>query len=147
MGGVFRVTVSNCMFDGGMRNKRTGILTNIRELADALGGMMCTGRRPGRCDRTGKKHWGWRPEVVDGKVVSFPTAAEAAYPEGFNNTVAAAIAAANRRLGPTSGTGCHVFSDIFAGLDARLSWAVAGALGVVGPTGPAASGACSSSAR
>ena len=139
--GVFRVDICNCMFAGGRRRKRTGILTNCRALADALQGKMCT--TADVCDRTGKKHLAWTPKVVKGEVVSYPTAAESGYPRGLNALVARVIAEESRRRQQADDFAFD-FSEVFSGRRARLSRAVAVALDVEGPARISGSPSCSS---
>ena len=116
--GVYVITVSNCMFEGGARSKRTSLLTNLPEIGRALQGNICTGKAV--CDRTGNPHATWQPEVVKGVPVKYPTADEAEYPVGFCNALAEVIA--NLDVGIDNDL---VLSEVLSGPRAPLSVAVA----------------------
>ena len=64
---------------GGMRLKAIGLLTNIAEL-QALGEFVC-GDHSGMCDRTGRPHLSWGPQLSSGgSEIEYQTEAEAEYP-------------------------------------------------------------------
>eukprot|EP00435_Cladocopium_sp_Y103_P060943 s2085_g22.t1 len=73
--------------------------------------------KSGRCSRTNRAHLSWKPSVVNGRVTSFPTGAEREYPEGFCQAYA-------QGLGSLVGQD-HTFLEIFSGVNAPLSCAVA----------------------
>ena len=126
--GVQWVECNMCMFEGGRRSKRTGVLTNIEEIVKVLGGRVCTGGSI--CDRTGLAHDSWDPKVVDGAIVNYPTAAEAEYSAGFCEVIAGAVIEhlrARRRRGDT--TYELIFTEVFSGPRAPLTAAVAARCG------------------
>ena len=139
--GVHFVIICNCMFAGGRRRKRTGILTNCQALVDALQHKMCGAA--GVCDRTGKMHRTWTPVVEGGQVVSYPTAAESGYPRGLNALIAEVIAKGVEQRRQSKAFDFE-FSEVFSGRRARLTRAVAAALGVEEPTRIPGSPSCSS---
>ena len=136
--GMTVIEFMNCMFTGGQRNKRTKVLTNVREIADALGSKMCTGRE--LCDRTGLPHLSWAPTVRDGTIQAYATDGEAEYPVGMCNAVGDAMVI--RRAGATGPPPEIEFTEVFAGPRAVLSACVAQRLAA----GTSASSASSSSA-
>ena len=71
MDGMISVEFCNCMFRGGKRNKKTSVLTNVREIADRLRGRMCCGKEV--CDRTGQRHLTWDPKVSNDIITKFQT--------------------------------------------------------------------------
>ena len=116
--GVYVVTFSNCMFEGGVRDKQTSLLTNAPGVGAALQDLLCTNKAI--CDRTGKEHATWRPVVVDGIPVAYPTADEAEYPPGLCRILANVV----HELASV-GDGDLVFMEVFSGPRAPLSFAVA----------------------
>ena len=130
--GVVQVDVSNCMFEGGVRNKRTTLVTNFADLVGALGGKTCSGKN--LCDRTGLRHDTWTPTVKDGVVVDYPTAAEASYPRGLRELVATTVANYMEQGDRKFKEGDALFTEVFAGLDASLSEAVSRALWTKAPS-------------
>ena len=115
---VYVVTFSNCMFAGGVRDKRTSLLTNAPGLDVALHGKLCTNKLS--CDRTGQAHAGWQPLVIDGIPVAYPTADEAEYPSGLCDILANFVHELTSKMDVDL-----AFTEIFAGPRAPLSYAVA----------------------
>ena len=111
----------NCMFTGGQRSKRTKVITNVREIADALAGRMCSGREI--CDRTGQPHLSWTPTVRGGIIQTYATEGEAEYPEGLGNAIGDAMVL--RRAGATGSAPEIEFTEVFAGPNAVLTTCVA----------------------
>ena len=119
--GVRQVVFTNCCFSGGLRCKLTAVLTNMVELMDALGGRRCEGTAT--CERTGLPHRSWRPEVVAGEIVGYPTEEEAEYPDGLCEVAAGAILEWVDSHG--KGASCrYLFTEVFAGARAPLTRAV-----------------------
>ena len=136
--GMTVIEFMNCMFDGGMRNKRTKVLTNVPEIAHALANKMCMGRE--LCDRTGRPHLSWAPTVRDGTIQAYATDGEAEYPMGLCTAVGDAMVI--RRAASTDPPPEIEFTEVFAGPRAVLSAGVSQRLAA----GSAASSASSSSA-
>ena len=116
--GVRQVVFTNCCFSGGLRCKLTAVLTNMVELLDAMGGRRCEGRVA--CERTGLPHRSWRPEVVAGEIVGYPTEEEAEYPEGLCEVAAGAILEWVDSHGKGAGRR-YLFTEVFAGARAPLT--------------------------
>ena len=144
MDGVSWIVFSNCLFEGGVRNKQTGILTNVPEIVDALKDRICKGSKV--CDRTHLKHETWTPKVLDGEVQHYQTAEEAEYPEGLCIALAVAVTKAAARMGTESARDMNhdatwevrdfrrlAFTEVFSGPRAPLTQAVISRL--AGPQG------------
>ena len=86
--GVFSTEYHACMFEGCNRRKKQILIHNVPELIPFVA-RSCPNE--GRCARTGEKHLGWKPQVMDGKVRCFSTGEEREYPVGFCNSYAAGI--------------------------------------------------------
>ena len=106
------------MFMGGTRAKRTSLLTNVPGIGAILEGMLCMGKEI--CDRTGEPHESWKPDVVRGVPVRYPTADEAEYPAGLCSRLAEVIGGLD-----TDAEHSLVFTEVFSGPRAPLSFAVA----------------------
>ena len=77
---VETIRYTTCMFEGSERRKRQVLLTNVSTMRAVIG-KVCNGTMV--CDRTGKKHKRWRPQVKGGRVTQFSTGEEREYPIGF----------------------------------------------------------------
>ena len=123
---------------GGERNKRTTGAARSPQIADELRCALCTGKAT--CDRTGRPHLTWVPEVKEGQIVNYRTGAEAEYPRGLCDAVGRGVrdfeatwrTATTGRAWSSVGRAKDriVFSEIFAGPRAVLSARVARHLAV-----------------
>ena len=86
---VETIRYTTCMFEGSERRKRQVLLTNVGTMRAVIG-KVCNGTMV--CDRTGKKHRRWRPQVVGGRVTQFSTGEEREYPVGFCRAYARGVA-------------------------------------------------------
>jgi hypothetical protein len=125
MEGVQFAKVYNCM-QGGSRFKITGVVIYGVKAPPQLKSV-CRNIN-GICDRTGQPHDSIRPEVVNGRVTSFPTEEEAEYPlllcECF-----AAMTKAFLEENPEARSRCeHDFLEIYSGPNAPTTAAVVKAL-------------------
>ena len=118
--GVFATEYHACMFEGCKRRKRQILIHNAAELHDAVS-RIC--KSESRCSRTGERHLGWKPQVLEGRVKSFSTGEEREYPKGFCESYAAGVSRLADRLGSSI-----TFVEIFSGPHAPLSKAVAESL-------------------
>lgn len=121
---VFVTEYHACMFPDCERRKSQVLLHNVRQLQRLA--RRCAGES--LCSRTAKKHLGWKPVVVNGRVASFATGEEREYPKGFCWEYAAAMKEALLERGEPSD-----FIEVFSGPNAPLSFAVASQLGVPVP--------------
>ena len=121
---VFVTEYHACMFSGCERRKSQVLIHNIKQLNRLA--RICS--RESICSRTGKRHLGWKPVVVNGRVASFATGEEREYPEGFCREYASALGEALEELDVPS-----TFIEIFSGPNAPLSCAVSRRLGVSPP--------------
>eukprot|EP00972_Heterocapsa_arctica_P021474 3160800-Heterocapsa_arctica.AAC.1 len=70
------------MFAPCVKQKYQVLITNIEPMVNAIG-MLCEGTGPdATCSRTGRPHDSWKPKVLDGKVVHFPSSDATEYPAG-----------------------------------------------------------------
>ena len=125
--GVFCTKYHACMFSPCKRRKRQVLIHNVPELEDELG-LVCHNERC--CDRTGSPHLSWKPKVDRGKIVSFSTGDERAYPSEFCEKYAKAL----RRVYLENDE--FSFVEIFSGPNAPLSCAVANSFGEASPPPP-----------
>jgi len=109
------------MFEGCKRRKRQVLIHNVPEL-DEIMARTCSCES--RCSRTGERHLGWKPKVVNGRVQSFSTGEEREYPKGFCEAYGEGLKNLSERLGLDI-----TFVEIFSGPRAPLSKAVALSLG------------------
>ena len=117
--GMMRVDFSNCMFLGGLRNKKTALITNSEAIAAEFRGKLCSGRV--LCDRTGLQHLTWTPTVVGGQITSYRTEGEAEYPRGMGDALGRALVRQRaERPSATAATDIE-FTEVFAGPRAVLS--------------------------
>ena len=126
--GMMRVDFSNCMFDGGARNKRTAIITNSEAIAAEFRGRVCRGR--GLCDRTGLQHLSWTPTVSGGQITAYMTEGEAEYPRGLGDAVGRALVKIRAEAPAATAAAGIAFTEVFAGPRAVLSARVARHLAV-----------------
>lgn len=118
---VETIRYTTCMFEGSERRKRQVLLTNVGTMRAVIG-KGCNGTMV--CDRTGKKHKRWRPQVIGGRVTQFSTGEEREYPVGFCRAYARGVAELK-----SGGR----FLEIFSGPNAPLSQAVADIFGAKVP--------------
>lgn len=107
--GVERINYHTCMFEGSRRRKFQVLITN-RKCFRKLG-LLCNGGRV--CDRTGERHYNWRPLVSEGRVLQFTTGDEREYPRGFCDQYALCL----KEIAPP----IRSFVEIFSGPNAPLS--------------------------
>ena len=74
------------------------------------------------CDRTGERHYNWRPMVSEGRVLQFTTRDEREYPKGFCDQYALCL----KEAAPTP----RSFVEVFSGPSAPLSRSVSQIMGV-----------------
>lgn len=116
--GVSRVNYHTCMFEGSRRRKFQVLITNRVSFHSM--GRICSGGRV--CDRTGERHYNWRPLVSEGRVLQFTTGDEREYPKGFCDQYALCVKEAVPE--PRS------FVEVFSGPNAPLSGSVSRIMGV-----------------
>ena len=121
---VFVTEYHACMYKGCERRKSQVLIHNVKQLRRLA--RICA--RESLCSRTAKRHLGWKPVVVKGRIASFATGEEREYPEGFCREYAAAMREALRERDEPS-----TFIEIFSGPNAPLSHAVAEELGTTVP--------------